>query len=120
MSAPGPSLQARPSRVALDCVFSINRTTGFSWAKVHKEKFSPYRLAAHVFRYLRQTFWQLTISWPIWFRRDDNELPRRSSRGFDGGGRLAAPPVENIEFQRERTLPSSILLPQGKFWVEIW
>ena len=30
MSAPGHSLQARLSRVALDCFFSINRTTGFS------------------------------------------------------------------------------------------
>ena len=105
MSAPGPSVQARLSRVALDCVFSINRTTGFSWAKVHKKKLSSYRLAAHVFRYLRQTFWQLTISWQIWFRRDDNQLLRRSSKGFDRGGRLAAPPVENIEFQQTGNEP---------------
>ena len=105
MSAPGHSLQARLSRVALDCFFSINRTTGFSWAKVHKEKFSSYRLAVHVFRYLQQKFWQLTISWQIWFARDDNELLRRSSSGFDAGWRLAAPRIENIEFQQTGNKP---------------
>ena len=42
-----------------------------------------YRLAAHVFRYLRQTFWQLTRSWQILLGRDDNKLLRRSPWGFD-------------------------------------
>ena len=102
MSASGPSLHTRLPHFTLDCVFAINRTTGFSCAKVQKEKLSSYRLAAHVFRYLQQTFLQLTISWQIWFR-DDNELLHRSSRGFNGNGRLAA--AENIEFQQTGNKP---------------
>ena len=42
-----------------------------------------YWLAAHVFRYLRQTFWQLTRSRQILLGRDDNKLLRRSPWGFD-------------------------------------
>ena len=52
-----------------------------------------------------QQFWQLTISWQIWFGRDDNELLRRSSSGFDAGGKLAAPRIENIEFQQTGNKP---------------
>ena len=78
--------------------------TGFSLAKVHKQKFSSYRLA-HVFRDLQQTFWQFTRSWQILFGMNDNELLRRSPWHFDARWRLAAPRIENIEFQRTGNEP---------------
>ena len=95
------------SRVSRQTALSLltGPGTGFSWAKVHKEKFSSYRLAAHVFRYLRQTMWQLTRSWQILFGMDDNELLRRSPWDFDARGRLAAPRIENIEFQQTGNEP---------------
>ena len=102
LSPPRPALHARLSRFSLDCVFSINRTgdrifTGES----AQEKYSSYRLVAHVFRYLRQKLiWQLTRSWQILFGRDGNQLLRRSPWGFDARGRLATPRIEKIEFQQ--------------------
>ena len=90
------------SRVSRLSVFSplTGPATGFSLAKVHKQKFSSYLLATHVVRYLKQTFWQLTRSWQILFGMDDNELLRRSPWHFDARRRLAAPRIENIEFQQ--------------------
>ena len=88
--------------------------TGFSLAKVHKQKFSSYRLAAHVFRYLQQTFWQFTRSWQILFGMDDNELLRRSPWHFGARWRLAAPRIENIEFQQTGNEPCRSLFYDRK------
>ena len=97
-----PALHARLSRFSLDCVFSINRTGDrIFMGESAQEKFSSYRLVAHVFRYLRQKLiWQLTRSWQILFGRDGNKLLRRSPWGFDARGRLATPRIEKIEFQQ--------------------
>ena len=57
LSPPRPALHARLSRFSLDCVFSINRTGDrIFMGESAQEKFSSYRLVAHVFRYLRQKF----------------------------------------------------------------
>ena len=79
-----------------------------------QEKFSSYRLVAHVFRYLRQKVWQLTRSWQILFGRDDNKLLRRSPWGFDARGRLATPRIENIEFQQTGKEPCLLLFYHRK------
>ena len=66
-----------------------------------QEKYSSYRLVAHVFRYLRQKLiWQLRRSWQILFGRDGNQLLRRSPWGFDARGRLDTQRNEKIEFQQ--------------------
>ena len=110
LSPPPRPLVQRSSHVSLVSRWTVSSLngpgTGFSWAKVRKEKFSSYRLPAHVFRYLQQTIWQLTRSWQILFGVDDNELLRRSPWDGDARGRLAAHRIENIEFQQSGKNPA--------------
>ena len=113
LSPSRPALHARLSRFSLDCVFSINQ----SGDRIFKGESSQREILV------------LPVSRPscslssakilavdeiladiVWGGEgggwgDDNKLLSRSPWGFDARGRLAAPRIENIEFQQTGKKP---------------